>query len=164
MQESGGHRFQRIPFSEKRGRVHSSTVTVAVFLNKPNNFIFSEEDLVVEYYSGQGKGGMNRNKVQACCRIRHIPTGIVKTSQTRSRINSYENALKELKQAVLNQNHQNFSDKNNKVRQNLIGSGERSDKIRTYRFQDNLLIDHVNNKKLPLDSILKDMMVLWRKS
>lgn len=153
--ERGGHRIQRIPPTERRGRVHSSTVTVAVLdpLER-KQVVFNDRDFKIEWYSGTGCGGQNRNKVQSSCRITHIPSGLVRTAQTRSR----ENSLKLAKDAILvalgtqNEKEQNLSRAEN--RRNQVGSGERGDKIRTYRFQDNIVKDHQTGRTAPCDRVL----------
>ena len=161
--ECGGHRIQRVPPTEKKGRVHTSTVTVAVLDKQilaqasiPNN------ELKIEWYSGSGAGGQNRNKVMCCCRLTHLPTGIARTSQTRSRINSYNLAYKELSNAVnantSTKEHSKFSD----IRKKQVGSGMRGDKIRTYRFQNDRVVDHNSGKSASCEKILKGYFdLLW---
>lgn len=83
LSEAGGHRVQRIPHGEKRGRVHSSTVTVSVLdKSQPQKVVdeFDEKDFQITFFSGTGPGGQNRNKVQASARITHLPTGLVRSA------------------------------------------------------------------------------------
>lgn len=156
MKESGGHRIQRIPPTEKRGRVHTSTVTVAVFdiENSQPILNFNEKDIEVQWFSGSGAGGQHRNKHQNSCRIKHLPTGIITSSQTRSRESSYRAALEELRNRV------DFIDKSlyhNNIansRSSQRGSGMRGDKIRTYRFQDDRCTDHRSNKTSSCNTIM----------
>ena len=99
--EPGGHRIQRVPPTERKGRVHTSTVTVAVLDPSIAQTAIQDRDLRVEWYSGTGAGGQYRNKHQNSCRITHIPTGIQATAQCRSRENSYTEARAAIEQRVL---------------------------------------------------------------
>jgi len=162
-QEAGGLRLQRVPPTEKRGRVHTSTVTVAVL--EPSTFSnqqVQESDLKVEWYSGSGAGGQHRNKHQNSCRVTHIPTGVVTTSQTRSRQNSYENALAalrvQLQTSLQSQHHATY----NQIRKSQVGSGERGDKIRTIQFQNDRVTDHRTGKSISAQRFMRGHMhLLW---
>ena len=155
--ESGGHRIQRIPPTERRGRVHSSTVTVAVTdPSRPQRTTFNERDFRIEWYSGTGCGGQNRNKVQSSCRITHIPTGLIRTAQTRSRENSLRLAKESLEEAVEKQNLQLHNERLNSSRADQVGSGMRGDKIRTYRFQDDVAVDHRTNRKASTKLVISE--------
>ena len=123
---------------------------------------FNERDFRVEWYSGTGAGGQHRNKHQNSCRITHVPTGQVATAQHRSR----ENSLKEAKDAILarlNQRNSNAAYKElARDRKQQVGSGERGDKFRTYRFQDNTVKDHRTGKQAPADKVLAgNFHLLW---
>lgn len=120
-------------------------------------------DYKIEWYSGTGKGGQNRNKVQCCCRLTHIPSGITKTAQTRSRENSYQAAKLEL-DAVLDTNATNeVQGVQNNVRQSMMGSGQRADKRRTYRFQDDSVVDHITGKRMKASKLMKGGFdLLWK--
>ena len=161
--EAGGHRIQRVPPTERRGRVHTSTVTVAVINGSDlNNHSIPESDLKVEWYSGTGSGGQHRNKHQNSCRITHIPTGIVATAQHRSRQNSLKEALDTIQNQVdsIRQNQYNNSIASDRKQQ--VGSGMRGDKIRTYRFQDDVVKDHITNKTSSVKKILAgNFDLLW---
>ena len=162
-QEAGGHRLQRLPPSEKKGRIHTSTVTVAII--EPiliNSIIINEQDVIVEWYSGSGAGGQHRNRKLNSCRLRHIPTGIICTAQTRSRENSKKIAMLELTRRVnevfVNKDHAIYA--MNKKQQ--VGSGQRGDKIRTIRFQENQALDHRTNKRITATEYMKGYMdLLW---
>lgn len=161
--EAGGHRIQRVPPTEKRGRVHTSTVTVAVLPHNPQEtFEIREEDLRIEWYSGTGKGGQNRNKVQACCRLRHVPTGCVVSVQSRSRTNSFNSAFAELKKRLTEEHTSSIRDKESTMRKLQVGSGQRGDKIRTIQFQNNVAHDHRTGKRITAEQYLKgNMNLLW---
>lgn len=157
--------MQRVPPTEKRGRVHTSTVTVAVLDTMESNKItLTARDLVVEWFSGTGKGGQHRNKHANSCRLKHIPTGLVTTSQTRSRVNSYANALQAMESMLQQQHILTVNSQDNLVRKNQIGSGQRGDKIRTIRFQDDQVVDHRNGKTISArDFMMGKMHVLWER-
>ena len=144
--------------------MHTSTVTVAVIdaAESQRAVAIPETDLKIEWYSGTGAGGQNRNKVMCSCRITHIPTGIVRSSQTRSRITSYNLAYKELYQAVTDgivKQQQSVISTNRKQQ---VGSGMRGDKIRTYRFQDDVVSDHNTGKKSSVKKVLSgNFELLW---
>lgn len=153
--EAGGHRLQRIPPTERKGRVHSSSVTVAVFdgdqvADGGDYAKRSEKDFRIEWYSGTIKaGGQHHQKNATCCRLIHIPTGLVRTSQTRSRKSSYQLAMEsmtsELDRLAAAGKHQ----RKNMHRRSQLGSGERSgEKRRTWRFQADKLIDHASGRSM----------------
>ena len=153
--EPGGHRIQRIPPTERRGRVHSSTVTVAVMDPKEIKKVeFNERDFKVEWYSGTGNGGQNKNKVQACCRLTHLGSGLTQTAQTRSR----ENSLKLARDHMIVALEKMHADTQHKItasdRKVQLGTGMRGDKIRTYRFQDNTVKDHRTGCSAPCDRVM----------
>ena len=123
---------------------------------------FNERDFRVEWYSGTGSGGQFRNKHQNSCRITHIATGTVATSQCRSR----ENSLKEAKTAILTRLNQFQSKQAYDTialdRKQQVGSGERGDKIRTYRFQDNLVKDHQTERQASIEKVMSgNFNLLW---
>ena len=135
--------------------MHSSTVTVAVIDPKEVVKIeFNERDFKIEWYSGTGAGGQNRNKVQASCRLTHLPTGLVQTAQTRSRENSFNLALVEMLQQLNNHGAKALHSESNQVRSSQVGSGMRGDKIRTYRFQDNMVKDHQTGQSASCDRVM----------
>ena len=145
--EAGGHRVQRVPRSEKQGRVHSSTVTVAVLGEADGRTASpwtrrSEGDFSVTFYSGSGAGGQHRNKHMNSARITHLPTGTVRTSQTRSRENSQQLAMAALLRELDGQAGLAGEAAVNGKRRGQVGTGERSDKRRTWRFQEGRVHDH----------------------
>ena len=130
----------------------------------PQNIAIADSELNVEWYSGTGAGGQHRNKHQNSCRITHITTGIVVTAQCRSRQNSLNEAMTTIKQRL---NDITTSTYNNTVatdRKQQVGSGMRGDKIRTYRFQEDAVKDHITDKSASLRKVMNgDFAMLWPK-
>ncbi len=119
-------------------------------------------DLKIEWYSGTGAGGQHRNKHQNSCRLTHIPTGIVVTAQCRSRQNSYEQALSEIHRRVIDQTKSIMESGVAQNRRQQVGSGMRGDKIRTYRFQDDRVQDHITGKVASTKKVLQgNFDILW---
>lgn len=108
----------------------------------------------VEWYSGSGAGGQHRNKHQNSCRITHLPTGIVCKAETRSRESSYHHALTALSKTIKSKLDKAGHIKVNTIRRNQVGSGMRGDKRRTYRFQDNTVVDHITGKRSTCEQVL----------
>ena len=164
--EPGGHRIQRVPPTERKGRVHTSTVTVAVVdrMTEIRSVTISEKDLKVEWYSGTGAGGQYRNKHQNSCRITHLPTGTIAKSECRSRTNSLDQAMAEIQRRVDEQCQRQYNNTIASDRKQQVGSGMRGDKIRTYRFQDDSVQDHLTGKRAKCSQILKgNIDQLWPK-
>lgn len=160
--ESGGHRLQRVPPTEKRGRVHTSTVTVAIMSELKTVAEVRECDLKIEWYSGSGAGGQHRNKTQNSCRLLHIPTGITANAQTRSRQNSLNDALSVLRKRVKDAQEYRDSLAQSADRKDQMGSGMRGDKIRTYRFQDDQVKDHNTGKSATCTKVMNGYIdLLW---
>lgn len=160
--ENGGHRIQRVPPTERKGRVHTSTVTVAIVDPTIPQVEILDRDLKIEWYSGTGAGGQNRNKVKCSCRLTHVTTGIVRTAQTRSRENSFKLAYDDLTKAITEGHKSKSLTLINFKRKENIGSGMRGDKRRTYRFQDNKTIDHITGKSGRTTDIIAGMIdLLW---
>ena len=160
--ESGGHRIQRVPPTERKGRVHTSTVTVAITDPAEVTATVNDSDLRIEWYSGTGAGGQHRNKHQNSCRITHIPTGTVATAQCRSRQNSLDQALSTIHKTVDEMVKNQYNNSIASDRKQQVGSGMRGDKIRTYRFQDDVVKDHVTNKSNSVKKVLGgNFDLLW---
>ena len=161
--EPGGHRIQRVPPTERKGRVHTSTVTVAVIDRiQKLDLTIPQHELKVEWYSGTGAGGQYRNKHQNSCRITHIPTGIVAKSECRSRTNSYNEATENIHRVVSEMKQQQYNSTVASDRKQQVGSGMRGDKIRTYRFQDDVVKDHLTNKSANVKKVLAgNFDLLW---
>ena len=162
--EPGGHRIQRVPPTERKGRVHTSTVTVAVVSNAEIKTVtIPDSELKVEWYSGTGAGGQYRNKHQNSCRITHIPTGTVTKAECRSRTNSYNEAVAEIQRRVVEESTKQYNSILASDRKQQVGSGMRGDKIRTYRFQDDVVKDHITNKSASVKKVLAgNFNLLWR--
>ena len=160
--EPGGHRIQRVPPTERKGRVHTSTVTVAVIDPREVCAEIKDSDLRIEWYSGTGAGGQHRNKHQNSCRITHIPSGIVATAQCRSRENSLAEAMDAIKQRLDSAIKNKYNSEVASDRRQQVGSGMRGDKIRTYRFQDDVVKDHITDKTASVKKVLAgNFDLLW---
>ncbi len=160
--EAGGHRIQRVPPTERKGRVHTSTVTVAIIDESTPKIKVLDADLKIEWYSGTGAGGQHRNKHQNSCRITHLPTGIVATAQTRSRQNSLDQAKSTIFEMVDNLVKGQYNNSIAYDRKQQVGSGMRGDKIRTYRFQDDVVKDHRTDRSASTKKVLAgNFELLW---
>lgn len=147
--EGGVHRVQRIPETEKRGRVHTSTATVAVFLKpKFDQTQIKPEDIEIDFYRSSGPGGQYVNKRETAVRILHKPTGIIATCQTeRSQGANKETALGILEAMLLQKQEQDRMEQEAGNRKDQIKWAKRAEKIRTYNFPQNRITDHRINKK-----------------
>lgn len=155
--ESGVHRVQRIPETEKRGRIHTSTATVAVLPEIPENMIHVRpEDCEWDFFRASSKGGQNVQKVSSAVRLRHKPTGIVVTCQTeRDQWQNRQSALSLLRSKLWEQEELKKEQTIAGYR-SLIGRGMRAEKIRTYNYPQNRVTDHRLNKSWHnLDSIIE---------
>lgn len=142
--ESGVHRVQRVPVTEASGRIHTSTATVAVLPEAQEVEVqVRPEELEIETYRAGGAGGQNVNKVETAVRIRHLPTGIVVACQDeRSQAQNRERAMRILRAHLLERAEREQREAIARERRLQVGTGERSEKVRTYNFPQNRVTDH----------------------
>lgn len=142
--ESGVHRVQRVPETESQGRVHTSTATVAVLPEVEDVEVnIEEKDLIIETCRSSGAGGQHINKTESCIRMVHIPTGIVVNCQDeRSQIKNREKAMKVMKSRLYEYYSSKYKSEYAENRKNQVGTGDRSERIRTYNYPQGRVTDH----------------------
>ncbi len=142
--ESGGHRVQRVPQTESQGRVHTSTATVLVLPEVEDIEVeLNMSDVRIDTYRSSGAGGQSVNTTDSAVRVTHIPTGLIATCQDgKSQHKNKDMALKILKARLYDKILQERLDKEGDIRRNKIGTGDRSEKIRTYNYPQNRVTDH----------------------
>lgn len=142
--ESGVHRVQRVPETESQGRIHTSTVTVAVLPEAEDVEVeINPADLQIDTFRSSGAGGQHINKTESAIRITHLPTGmVVECQDERSQYKNKDKAMKVLKSRLLQQKQQQQHDEVAKERRSQVGTGDRSERIRTYNYQQGRVTDH----------------------
>jgi peptide chain release factor 1 len=163
--ESGTHRVQRIPATEANGRIHTSAVTVAVLPEAEEKDVqINESDLRIDVYRSSGAGGQHVNTTDSAVRITHIPTGVVVTSQDeRSQIKNRARAMRILRARILDQQVEQNKANADAMKKSMVGSGDRSERIRTYNFPQGRCTDHrigYTNHNLPaiMDGDMDDLI------
>ena len=155
--EGGGHRVQRVPKTEQQGRIHTSAATIAI-LPEPDEVQIEirDQDIKWERMRAGGAGGQHVNKTESAVRIWHLPTGLeVKCQDERSQHKNYDRALRILRSRLYEMQQQKLHKERAEQRRTLIGSGDRSERIRTYNFPQNRVTDHrINLNLYKLDAII----------
>ncbi len=156
--EAGTHRVQRVPTTEAQGRVHTSAITVAVLLEpgEDEEIDLDEKELRIDTYRSSGAGGQHVNTTDSAVRITHLPTGTVTYCQDeRSQHKNKDKAMRHLKAKLIEAQRQKKHDEEASVRAAQVGSGDRSERIRTYNFPQNRLTDHrINLTLYNLDKVM----------
>lgn len=155
--ESGGHRIQRNPPTEKRGRIHTSTITVAV-LREPasDELSIPDRDLTIRTCRGSGAGGQHRNKTETAVQITHVPTGMsVRVENERSQSHNKQLALNAIRARILAAREKRLFEARAADRKTQVGVGARGDKRRTIRYQDGQVVDHITGQRWNLTRYLK---------
>ncbi len=156
--ESGAHRVQRVPKTESQGRVHTSAATVVVMPKlEMEDVNIKKSDLKVDTFRSSGAGGQHVNKTESGVRFTHLPTGIVaESTDGRSQIKNREIAIQRLYQKIYEKQRADYSREQANKRKSLVGSGDRSDKIRTYNYPQNRVTDHrINLTLYSLDKVME---------
>lgn len=172
--ENGAHRVQRVPQTESQGRIHTSTATVVVMPEAEDVEVdIDENDIRVDIYHASGAGGQHVNKTASAVRLTHEPTGIVVAMQDeRSQLKNREKAMKILRSRVYDKITQEAQAEVDAERKSAVGTGDRSERIRTYNFPQSRVTDHrINLTIQKLDQILSgkldefiDALMLWEQS
>lgn len=157
--EAGTHRVQRVPDTETQGRVHTSAITVAVLMepSEEEKLDIDEKDLKIDTYRASGAGGQHVNRTDSAVRITHIPTGtVVACQEERSQHKNKEKAMRLLTSRIVEEQRRKAHQEMSAIRQSQVGSGDRSERIRTYNFPQNRVTDHrINLTLYKLDRVME---------
>lgn len=155
--ESGCHRVQRVPPTERKGRVHTSSITIAILPEITNKQIsIKDQELIWKYVRGSGAGGQAKNKTSNAVQLQHIPSGmIIRCESGRSQYQNKESALELLRAKLWEQQRKSLTDERANNRKEQVGSGMRGDKRRTVAHQRGEVIDHVSGKTWKLKNYLR---------
>lgn len=155
-QEAGGHRWQRVPPTEKRGRYQTSTVTVAVLAPRDDDeFILDLNEVDIKTMRGSGKGGQHKNKTDSCVVVTHLPTGLTARVDGRCQHQNRAKALETLEGRLRDLEREQSASRREALRRSQVGSGMRGDKVRTYRTQDDTVTDHRSGRRWSLKRWLR---------
>ncbi|MBD3366477.1 PCRF domain-containing protein [candidate division WWE3 bacterium] len=155
--ESGVHRVQRVPTTESSGRIHTSTATVAVLPKfKKIELEIKDDDLEMDFFRAGGSGGQNVNKVSTAVRIKHVPTGVVvECQEERTQLKNRHKAMEMLKSKIFEMMRKQKVQEITELRASKVGTGDRSEKIRTYNFPQDRITDHrINESWHNIEAIL----------
>lgn len=157
--EAGTHRVQRVPDTETQGRVHTSAITAAVLMepSEEEQIEIDEKDLKIDTYRASGAGGQHVNRTDSAVRITHIPTGtVVACQEERSQHKNKEKAMRLLTSRIAEEQRRKSHQEMSAIRQSQVGSGDRSERIRTYNFPQNRVTDHrINLTLYKLDRVME---------
>ena len=147
--ESGVHRVQRVPATEAQGRIHTSAATVAVLPEAEDvDIVINDADIRIDTYRSSGAGGQHVNKTDSAVRITHLPTGVVVTSSEKSQHENRRKAMSNLKARLYDMKRRALDDARSDSRKSQVGSGDRSERIRTYNYPQGRVTDHRINLTL----------------
>lgn len=162
--ESGVHRVQRVPQTEASGRIHTSAATVAVLMEPEEvELVIEPKDLKIDVFRASGKGGQHVNTTDSAVRVTHLPSGAVVTCQDeRSQLKNKAKAMRVLRARILDKMQTEAQSEQSQLRKSLVGSGDRSEKIRTYNFPDRRITDHrigftIHNLECALEGDLEEI-------
>lgn len=155
--EGGGHRWQRVPPNEKRGRVHTSTVTVVVLPEPtPLEVVIDPRELAFSTCRASGDGGQHLQKTESAVQVKHLPTGLlVRCESERSQHQNRASALAVLRARLLAREREARREARDRVRRDQAGTGMRGDKRRTVRCRDGVVTDHLSGQRWPLEAYLR---------